>query len=198
LDPTKNGPLGNLWPDDEPKWFSVDQTHPFYDEIIQFIVSAISLQALIYPAILETNIRDGAENAIKTPSGAVLPVMFPNPRFETHFLEIGCDDECVISNAAVVDYLLGNIGMPDQIFFAIKKAPNELPNVSEFNGQLNSHIGPTIDNVTRYLIGGAFEKEKEYLKLKYGNVNQWPPELQFFRHLRNGCFHNNTFNFILL
>jgi len=49
--------------------------------------------------------------------------------------------------------------------------------------------------VTCYLIGGAFEKLHGRIKSKYSKEwPSWPVELQYFRHLRNACFHGNLFS----
>ena len=49
--------------------------------------------------------------------------------------------------------------------------------------------------LTANLIGGSFEKAKDDIYARYGrDFLNWPPDLQFFRHLRNGCFHGNRFN----
>jgi len=43
-------------------------------------------------------------------------------------------------------------------------------------------------------VGSAFERVKEEIESKYGPGPQnWPPLLQYFRHLRNACFHGNEF-----
>jgi len=48
-----------------------------------------------------------------------------------------------------------------------------------------------------YLVGGAYEHYKAQFERRYGkNPRKWDPQLQFFRHIRNGCFHSNTFNII--
>ena len=45
------------------------------------------------------------------------------------------------------------------------------------------------------LIGGAYEKIKSGIVRRHtSNFSNWPVELQFFRHLRNGCFHGNHFD----
>ena len=197
IDPLEQDPLGDLWSDGTPKWYTIDHSHPFFDEIIQFFVSAISLQALLYPSLVDKAIRGSSpDDMMETPSGQALPLRFPDLRFETHLLELGCNEECVFSNAATVEYLLGNTGLPTQLFFAVRPAPSSLPDLAEFDGQLESHLGPSLDIVTRYLVGGAYERQKDHFSSRYRSVGTWPPELQFFRHMRNGCFHNNVFNII--
>ena len=55
------------------------------------------------------------------------------------------------------------------------------------------------ETLTAYLVGGAFERNKVLFAKNYGpNRQNWDPALQFFRHLRNGCFHSNEFNITLL
>lgn|GEM_PF-6934347 len=45
------------------------------------------------------------------------------------------------------------------------------------------------------MLGHSYEISKPNMEQKFGSdVMKWPPELQFFRHIRNGCFHKNIFN----
>ncbi len=45
------------------------------------------------------------------------------------------------------------------------------------------------------LIGHSYELVFDEVKKKYGNRKGggWPPIMEFFYHLRNGCFHGNKF-----
>ena len=51
--------------------------------------------------------------------------------------------------------------------------------------------------LTAYVVAGAFERSRSDIGSRYGtDPSLWPAELQFFRHLRNGCFHGNHFNIV--
>jgi len=47
-------------------------------------------------------------------------------------------------------------------------------------------------------IGGSYEKSKPIIESKFtgDRKNNWSEILQFFYHIRNGCFHDNKFNIL--
>ncbi len=57
-------------------------------------------------------------------------------------------------------------------------------------------VPPEIWNtVAQVCLGSAYERISGRVKDRYrADPWSWPPELQYFRHIRNGCFHNNRFN----
>ena len=81
--------------------------------------------------------------------------------------------------------------------FSVRKNPLK-PLPSPGTGQTRvtgSDVLSSLKFVTASLLGGAFERKKSVIETKFGsNTGRWPPELQFFYHIRNGCFHGNTFN----
>ena len=46
------------------------------------------------------------------------------------------------------------------------------------------------------MFGHAYELAQQKIQVKYGTErkNNWPSELQFAYHVRNGCFHGNKFD----
>ena len=49
--------------------------------------------------------------------------------------------------------------------------------------------------ITQVCIGSAFERVKSKINARYGRDPwQWPRELEYFLHVRNGCFHGNVFD----
>ncbi len=49
--------------------------------------------------------------------------------------------------------------------------------------------------IAQVCIGSAFERVKRAIRLQYGrDVWKWPRELEYFPHVRNGCFHGNAFD----
>lgn len=44
-------------------------------------------------------------------------------------------------------------------------------------------------------LGSAFERVKEVIETQYKkDADKWPREIDYLRHVRNGCFHGNKFN----
>lgn len=198
IDTDNTGPLGPLWLNDEPRWFAVDEQHPFYEEILQFKVSAISLEALLMASLIQKGASGGiAQNINIVPPEQVPLIELPDLRLEMHLAETGCMEECIVSTVATVEYLVGVKGRPVQLLFALRPWNGHMPDESTISGKLDAHIGPSLETVVCYLVGGAFERFKDHFRATYGNDDRrWPPELQFFRHLRNGCFHQNKFNML--
>ena len=196
IDPAGAGPLGPLWLGDAPKWYSVDGSHPFFDEVLQFNVSAISLQALLVSSIIRKASGDVAGNADPERITGQLPLVeVPDLRLEMSLLEENCPDRCVVNTESTVDYVMGATSRPAQLIFALWPSGGDFPDVSAIKDKLETHIGQSLETIVCYLIGGAFERYNEHFKTKFGkDQSTWPPEVQFFRHLRNACFHGNTFN----
>ena len=194
IDPSEDGPLGVLWPNGTPKWYAVDQNHPFYEEILQFFVSTISLSTLMWASIVDKQFSQDKTPIVETQNGNPRMVVLPDLRIESHIIELECKEECIFSPASTIDYLIGNTERPYQLFFALRPLLWIFPNESDIHGEVQRHIGPSLETIACYLVGGAFERYKDYFRQKYGRDINWPPQLQFFKHLRNGCFHNNIFN----
>jgi len=51
---------------------------------------------------------------------------------------------------------------------------------------------------SQQMIGHSYELALSQIKQKFTDdrKNTWPSKLQFFYHIRNGCFHKNKFNII--
>ena len=57
-------------------------------------------------------------------------------------------------------------------------------------------VSPSTWNlIAQVCIGSAYERVKGVFRLHYGrDVWKWPRDLEYFHHVRNGCFHGNTFD----
>lgn len=72
--------------------------------------------------------------------------------------------------------------------------PPKEPGETEIRGRAKPMIS-VMTSLSCYLVGGAYERVSDRIKTKFGpDPVQWPPELQFFRHLRNASFHGNQFD----
>ena len=46
-------------------------------------------------------------------------------------------------------------------------------------------------------VGSAYESVKDVMEGAYGrDPAKWPKIIEYFRHVRNGCFHRNEFNIL--
>ncbi len=73
---------------------------------------------------------------------------------------------------------------------------------ASLTGESRSRAGPAYvvppDSwkvISQVCIGSAYERISDRVKRRYGSDPWlWPCELQYIRHVRNGCFHSNRFN----
>ena len=134
------------------------------------------------------------------------PLEVPDYPHEIIWREPGFTDECILKlNDGLGEYLLSNGPKPREFEIVFQQIP-----ASDHDGA-DSLYPPTpagyeaidrrihtalFETTFCYLVGGAFERHNHGLKTKYGAISLWPVPLQFFRHLRNGCFHSNRFNIL--
>ena len=85
-------------------------------------------------------------------------------------------------------------GMPiNELGFTLETTPPPPPPAAS---------GKSVDTVrlTTYwcqqMVGHSYELAYPIIEKQFGNDRkiQWPSELQFIYHIRNGCYHGNTFN----
>ncbi|HTN85812.1 MAG TPA: hypothetical protein VL242_19060 [Sorangium sp.] len=112
----------------------------------------------------------------------------------------GCDQVVKLHGAAeMIGFLTGNSPQPISLAYSLAPTPIHLPgDPPERTGELPANrIGPTL---CVYLLGYAFERHHASIKKKQpkkpdgkDDLQSWDKDLQFFRHIRNGCFHGNRF-----
>jgi len=180
--PFESGPLGQLWDLNLPRQYFVSQQHPFYDEMLQFCVSLFSLQAVLIVLVIRSALQRKQ-----------IPIM-PDVNGDVQIDEVGCKQGCIINMAAVNQYMTTAANRPARLSFEMRPYFGALPIDPGVGRKLDTHTDESLQTLTAYLVGGAFERQAVNFETKYGPRGQWNPELQFFRHLRNGCFHGNHFN----
>ena len=129
------------------------------------------------------------------PYNSLFNVDMPPLDKDITFADLSCPEMCVLENVSqIVRFIRNEVGQLGQLNFRLEPLPTSgLPiDTSNILGQLTT---PWLTELSCYLVGGAFERYRDYFEFRYGkNKLIWNPEMQFFRHLRNGCFHGNTFN----
>jgi hypothetical protein len=112
----------------------------------------------------------------------------------------GCD--------GVFKFISGQASKPKRVRFSVRKnrlrsdvpeqrrrAVGTLPLSPDQVRESGADLMTLLVLISANLLGGSYEKCKSRIEQKFTtNVSSWPQELQFFRHLRNGCFHGNHFN----
>lgn len=108
----------------------------------------------------------------------------------------------ILNRGRIVDSILRNT---DQVLAALntKEGPAYLiydeadaSNLQSGGRSPDYRIPPDAWNlISQVCIGSAYERVNSAIRIRYGrDVWKWPRELEYFRHVRNGCFHGNTFD----
>jgi hypothetical protein len=158
IDPSENGPLGSLWPNGTPRWYAVDQKHPFYEEMLQFYVSTISMKALLWSSMVDKHVRSGIKPTIVETTDGPKPsfiIELPDLGLETHLIQSKCADECIMNCSTTVDYLLGKNSKPVQLFFTVRPNILQIPDKKEIKGELEAHLGPSLEMIACYIVGAG-------------------------------------------
>jgi hypothetical protein len=196
---------------------SISEDHPFFDECLQLYL--LNLATLAIGLHVETqkdahrfaeiaNTLFSAFEARKEDKANEISVTFAGEWDLPDYPESICwqsldsKEDCLLHlSPFLVDFARWGENKPTSLGFAIVPTTQLVS-----NGQIELPAAPkgllTVDGavpttlfetVLAYLVGGSFERFKGHFRTKYGASSDWPPELQFFRHLRNGCFHRNQF-----
>jgi hypothetical protein len=184
----------------------IDASHIYFDELFEFSCMVVAnMSVLMHAAATETirNLVGCVNEMVKTKSVAV------SGHINDHAMTSSIPMQSAGSSAIVTilrineifDYLTGaGKDKPSKLAYSVEASPTQgaLPPASNdpartaWNG---ADPAKRFEILTAYVIGGAFERRSSAIKAKYGhNPSAWPPAVQFFRHLRNGCFHSNAFN----
>ena len=108
----------------------------------------------------------------------------------------------ILNRGRVVDSILRNT---DEVLLALGSGRASCPLVydeADASGLKTDQRAPDYrvppevwKMITQVCIGSAYERVKDKITACYGSDPwKWPRELEYFRHVRNGCFHGNTFN----
>lgn len=183
--------------------YQIDTHHPFFSEVLQFLIATTSMTLAIRQQVIENAIHKVIAESKKMahsfnmgmPYNSLFVIDVPPLDKDITFVDLSCSEICVLENVAqLTGFIRNESGQPAQINFRLEPIPTSgLPiEKSNIQGQLTT---PWITDLSCYLLGGAFEKYRDHFVSIYGKDKfAWNPEMQFFRHLRNGCFHGNTFN----
>lgn len=185
---------------------NIPDTHPYYEEIFEFSSMVVANMSLLMHAAATKTIRDlgGFVNKmIETRNTDVRIKINDHPMMECIPLGSAGSNEVVTLHKTDIlfAYLAGlNQEKPKEIVCSIETKGEDKEADKQNSEENRTHwegADPTrrFELLTAYTVGGSYERYKSHFKAKYSNdPSKWHPELQFFRHLRNGCFHSNNFN----
>jgi hypothetical protein len=188
-------------------------SHPYFEEALEYQILLVGIGSMMPLRAANQKIIDLVsmivrvnKNSNERIGGTIAISRFP-PKL---YLADGRESDIItLYNChKVFDYISGQAAKPKSLRYSVKKnqlspnasvqgrcgsgLPSPVPGMTKDTG---ANVHSTLKFVTANLIGGAFEKVKHRIVSSHTpNSSLWPVELQFFRHLRNGCFHGNQFD----
>jgi len=177
-------------------------SHPYFDEASEYITLLVGLGSTLPLKASNEDVVKLTEtiNTLLLNRNAVVSgrmELKTVPRKMTIYGGRDSDIITVYGCDNVFEYITGQSPKLSKVRFSVRKNPLK-PLPSPGTGQTRvtgADVLSSLKFVTASLLGGAFERKKSVIETKFGsNTGHWPPELQFFYHIRNGCFHGNTFN----
>jgi hypothetical protein len=182
----------------------VDDSHPLFAEVFEFASMVVAnMSLLMHAAATETirNLGTLVNEMVARRSVAVQGKVSDHAMTASIPLQSQGSNDVVtlLKTDELFAYLCGAAKKkPDRIYYAVQPVsamPPSPPSGPERTERSGSDPTQRFALLTGYVIGGAFERHRSTIEAKYGkDPSAWPTELQFFRHLRNGCFHSNTFS----
>ena len=145
-----------------------DANHAFYAEIVTYAITQVALSTTY------TSRR-----------GKPFPRLILNKGVVTHSVLL--NPENVFS---MTDPKVKNTGLP------IEYCEASLSGETRSTQEPAYFVPPaTWKTIAQLCLGSAYERISNEIRRRHGSDPwYWPPELQYIRHVRNGCFHNNSFN----
>jgi hypothetical protein len=194
---------------------SIADDHPYFDECLQLYLLNLATFAIglhleaqkdARHAFEIVNVLHSAFKARENEKAREISAQIggewdlPDYPEEIRWQSLGSDEDCVLHvSQSVVDFARRGEHKPTSLMYEVVPTTQtvsggeiELPEAPEGLVAVDGAV-PTrlFETVLAYLVGGSYERFNRHFQSKYGR--NWPPELQFFRHLRNGCFHRNEF-----
>ena len=145
-----------------------DAGHAFYAEIVTYAITQVALSTMY-------------TSRSRQPS----PRLILNKGVVTHSVLLNPED--VFS---MTDPKVRGTGLP------IEYCEASLSEETRSTQEPAYFVPPaTWSTIAQVYLGSAYERIYNEIKKRHrSDPWSWPPELQYFRHVRNGCFHNNNFN----
>jgi len=184
--------------------------HRFYDEAIHFC--SVWLAESAVSRLVNATEAGQAMHAALTSIKAGTEFNFTGPAATPNWVEYGTmtlsnNDcpmfVCVQNCTPIFDFLCSRTETRPTICFSLNEylpgeidAQVDMPLVAVSQRDLHPRLN---EKVCQLIIASAFETNHRALVSEFGRFNPanrpvWPVEMQFFRHLRHGCFHGNNFN----
>lgn len=174
--------------------YIIDGTHPFFREILVHYSAVLGFAAMINLGRSRDAVKqlEGIVNRERRiPNNFTFPLDMPPVVRGAGFV---CDS--VLLNAqAIIEAIQGSA----PIVIRYEDADPTAPAVSSSIPQpysLHVKSPPGLHYLAAQVsVGSAYESVKDNIERAYGcDPVSWPKVIEYFRHVRNGCFHHNSFS----
>lgn len=192
--------LGNMSVASKPGYYTLVDSAPLFNELWDMFVGFLGLQAILLLELKNVEAREIFRKLRESPSDEVDENFIRGTPF--YIRELDCDDVFAVFHAPD---LLEHISKPKQLkpsklTFQIFEKPAW---DSIFSGRpviVGTHQPSYFESIWGYVLAAAYERNqtvirKAHSKKRGGRKDflDWPPTLQFFRHIRNGLYHGGKF-----
>lgn len=176
-------------------------THPYFEEALQFQLLLIGEASALKLRMVEERMEGlvTSMNALhRFRSLSFDPVQMDRPGVPPKFtmMDERVPEVITIYNCdTAYRYMSGQADKPNRVRFSRRRNPSGQPEPPR-NVTMRSPDRPeNLVLVIAALIGSAYEKSSdEIIRRNTSYFLTWSPQLQYFRHMRNGCFHGNRFD----
>ena len=172
-----------------------DENHPFLREIMVHTLAVLGFTAVVDLGRTRETVKQ-LENIInrekRLPTEITFPLDFP-PRVRG----AGCVADSVLLNAQDIALGIQSSVSISIIHYEDADATAPVP-PSRWQQPGSLHYKPPpgyLHLAAQVSAGSAYEAIKDEIGNAYGpDPTSWPKVLEYFRHVRNGCFHKNRFD----
>ncbi len=172
-----------------------DTEHPFFREIMVYTTAVLSMMSLLNLGRIREAIEQLKEMGVSR-SGNIHSFTFP-PHTQDSIRTAGRVVDSILLNARDITLAIQGSTPVFCIRYEDTEATPPLSrNQSNQLGVPSYQIpGGVLHLAAQVVAGSAYETIKDKIEAAYGrDPVSWPKVIEYFRHVRNGCFHNNRFN----
>lgn len=175
--------------------YVVDSSHPFFREILVHYLAFLGFAAIVNLGRSRVKVRqleDMLNREQRLPTQFTFPLDFP-----PHVRGAGRVADSVLLNAQDLAVAIqdGTPIPPIRYEDAEPTAPISKARSKQSYSLHRKNPPGYLYQAAQVSLGSAYESVKDKIERAYGrDPVRWPKVMEYFRHIRNGCFHNNMFN----
>lgn len=167
--------------------YEIDRSHLFFEQIsllTSFLAGHVGTINLV--KVLEFGHING-----------ISPGLHDLPTLHTGTLTLNAKDKRGSTKIEIASWLLYLSGqsheLPSKVVFETTFGATNVQKDEQTIGTMQDpfHLD---SKLASNALGTSYEMIKDKIFEVYESMDEWPPELHFFRHARNACFHDNRFD----